>query len=109
VLLERITAALATPEESWPRLEPRRGTRPDRDTEERLERLKRYRNDRARDLGIEPGVLCPNGTLEAIARTGGTSAELDAIPELRAWQRAALGEAPLVAALSNPAPGSGGA
>jgi len=99
VLLERIGAALATPENSWPRFERRPGTRPDRDTEERVERLKRFRNDRARELGIEPGVLCPNGTLEAIARTGGGPAELDTIPELRAWQRVALGAAQLAAAL----------
>lgn len=73
--------------------------RPDAETEIRLERLKSFRNHRAAALGLEPGVLCPNGTLLAIARTAPrTPAELANVAELRAWQRQALGESELVAA-----------
>src|SRR4029453_18676075 len=41
---------------------PRR--RMDRGTERRLLMLKRWRSERAREIGLDPGVLCPNATLE---------------------------------------------
>ena len=44
---------------------PRR--RMDRGTERRLIQLKRWRSDRAREISLDPGVLCPNATLETIA------------------------------------------
>jgi ribonuclease D len=107
-LLQRITEALATPEDSWPRLVRHRGPRPDADVDARLERLKQMRNERARELGIEPGVLCPNGTLEALARLNVRDAQqMEAIPELRKWQREALGLDSIRAALQDPAPAAG--
>lgn len=57
-----------------------------------VDSLKELRNTVAGDLGIEPGVLCPNGTLQAIARATPKSLEqLGKIPELRTWQSDALG------------------
>jgi ribonuclease D len=42
---------------------------------------------------LAPGVLCPNGTLEAIARLNPSSVEqLAGVPELRRWQLRELGE-----------------
>ncbi|MDJ0869686.1 MAG: HRDC domain-containing protein [Myxococcota bacterium] len=41
--------------------------RMDRRTERRMARLKRWRSSRARELELDPGVLCPNSSLEAIA------------------------------------------
>ncbi|HWP36512.1 MAG TPA: HRDC domain-containing protein [Gemmatimonadales bacterium] len=74
--------------------------RPDAETEARLERLKAHRNERAAALGVEPGVLCPNGTLMALARRAPqTRDELASVPELRTWQRQALGEEDLLAAV----------
>lgn len=74
--------------------------RPDAETEARLERLKARRNERAAALGVEPGVLCPNGTLMALARRAPqTRDELASVPELRTWQRQALGEEDLLAAV----------
>ena len=47
-------------------------------------------------------MLCPNGTLEAIARLNPrTLEELEAVPELRAWQRGVIG-ADLLAAVAEP-------
>ena len=67
--------------------------------EARLERLKAARNRLAIELDLAPGVLCPNGTLEAIARTNATTvAALSALPELRQWQLREIGEQLLVAA-----------
>jgi ribonuclease D len=48
--------------------------RMDRRTERRLAALKRWRGERARELEIDPGVLCPNSTLEAIAFDNPTTA-----------------------------------
>ena len=52
-----------------PRLEGNGGgrRRMDRRAERRLDALKRWRTERARELALDPGVLCPNTALEAIA------------------------------------------
>ena len=39
----------------------------DRKTERLVNRLKRWRATRAQELELDPGVLCPNASLEAIA------------------------------------------
>jgi len=72
--------------------QPRSGPgRPDPRTEARLGRLKEARTRRAAALGLEPGVLCPNATLLAIARAAPTTAAgIALVPELRRWQREAL-------------------
>jgi ribonuclease D len=60
--------------------------------EARLERLKAARNQLAQHYDLAPGVLCPNGTLEAIARANPADLEqLAAIAELRRWQLAEFG------------------
>jgi ribonuclease D len=70
--------------------------------EARVERLKTARNQLAPKLGLQPGVLCPNGTLEAIARANPrTLEELAAVPELRNWQRGEIGRE-LLAAVAEP-------
>jgi len=61
--------------------------------EARLDRLKATRNAIAKRLDLAPGVLCPNGTLEAIAKAAPqTVTELAALPEVRTWQVEVLGE-----------------
>jgi ribonuclease D len=90
-LLAAVRQGLDTPEDKYPKVE--RGKRPKmtRATEAAFERLKSYRNRRARVVGIEAGVFCPNGTLQAIARAAPkTVDELEAIDELRDWQIEAL-------------------
>lgn len=60
--------------------------RMDRRTERRLTRLKRWRSARAKELSIDPGVLCPNSGLEAIAwRSPEHPKELRELPELKRW------------------------
>ncbi len=60
--------------------------RMDRRTERRLGRLKRWRTVRAKEQDLDPGVLCPNTSLEAIAWCNPNSvAELEPLPELKAW------------------------
>jgi hypothetical protein len=57
-----------------------------------MERFKAIRNAAAERLGLQPGVLCPNGTLEAVARRAPRdTTELREVPELRRWQAEVLG------------------
>jgi Ribonuclease D len=92
-LLAAVRRGLDLPESDLPRLTrpPRRV--PDLAYEERLERLKVARNRLAQEYDLAPGVVCPNGTLEAIARLDPkTSAELGGVTELRRWQLREFGE-----------------
>ena len=97
-LLEAVARAKALPESELPKL-----TRPPRlpkdpGSDARLEQLKAVRNRVATELGLEPGVLCGRGTLEAVARARPANrAGLEQIPELRRWQIEVLGDALLEA------------
>lgn len=102
-LLAAIERGRTVPDSRLPRVErpPRRA--PDPIFEARVERLKAARNQLAPELGLQPGVLCPNGTLEAIARANPrTLEELATVPELRTWQRRAIGRE-LLTAMADPA------
>ena len=60
--------------------------RMDRHAERRLVALKKWRTALAKDIALDPGVLCPNAALEAIASHAPTNtAELGEIPELKGW------------------------
>ena len=98
-ILDAVRRALELPERDLPRIErgPRRT--PDPAFEARLEQLKARRNQLSALLELAPGVLCPNGTLEAIARTRPqTLDELRAIPGVRGWQVDTFGRELLEAA-----------
>lgn len=101
-ILAAVERGLDVPERDLPRIErpPRRAFDPA--FEARLERLKTARNRLAVRLDLQPGVLCPNGTLEAIARANPPT--LDALretPELRRWQFQTIGPE-LLAAVKEP-------
>lgn len=98
-ILEAVGRGLALPDSELPRVE--RGPRrvPDPAFEARLEALKRARNTLADRLQLQPGVLCPNGTLESIAAAMPVNLEqLGGVPEVRAWQVREIGT-PLLAAM----------
>ncbi|HEV2292122.1 MAG TPA: ribonuclease D [Gemmatimonadales bacterium] len=98
-ILVAVARALARPESEWPRIERGRRPPPDPAFDARLERLKATRTAAAERIGLAPGVLCPNGTLEAIARAVPTSMDaLKQVPELRRWQAEVIG-AELLAAV----------
>ena len=97
-LLAAVRDGLTLPEAQLPRIE--RTARPPKDPEidARVERLKVARNRVAAELGLDPGVLCGRGTLEAVARAHPKDgAGLAHVGELRRWQIAALGDALLEA------------
>jgi len=92
-LLAAIERGLKVPPAEIPRPDRVIRIRPDPALMERLERLKNARNAAATRLDLAPGVLCPNGTLERVARADPRSMEdLAAVPELRVWQRKVMGE-----------------
>ena len=63
---------------------PRR--RMDGAAERRMTTLKKWRSERAKDLDLDPGVLCPNATLESIACEVPDSAEeMAGIPGVKGW------------------------
>jgi ribonuclease D len=85
-LLAAVKRGLELPEGDLPRLARTSRRAPDLAYEARLERLKAARNLLALKYDLPPGVVCPNGTLEAIARVDPkTPEELAAVSELRRW------------------------
>lgn len=90
--LAAIERGLELPEKDLPRF-PRSERRPaDPAFDARLEKLKAARNAAAERLGLDQGVLCPKGTLEAVARANPANvAAMGAVPEMRKWQVQTLG------------------
>jgi len=102
-LLDAVSKGLAIPGKDLPVL--RKAKRPEIDHayDQRLERLKVLRNQRAKDVEMDPGLLCPNGTLQAVARAAPTTVDqLASVPEIRRWQRTVLGEKEIVASVRGP-------
>ena len=105
-ILAAVKRGQEVPDRDLPRIErpPRRPHDPAFDA--RLERLKTVRNQSGIRLDLAPGVLCPNGTLEVIARANPLSLDaMAALPELRRWQLEEIGSE-LLAAVREPAGGS---
>jgi ribonuclease D len=101
-ILDALARAERSPHGPVPRNESPGRRRMDRRAERRMERLKRWRAVRARELELDPGVLCPNSTLETIAwRNSGTIGDLAAIPEVKGWLAREFG-AELIRALREP-------
>ncbi len=92
-LMDALARGLAVPERELPRFP--RGERRQQDPafDARVEKLKVARNKAAEQLKLDPGVLCPKGTLEAVARAGPkTMAEMRGVPDIRQWQAEVLGK-----------------
>ena len=84
--LEAIRAGRASEHGPIPKLQGSGRRRMDRHAERRLVALKQWRTRRAAELAMDPGVLCPNSTLEAIAvRTPHGARDLDSQPDLKRW------------------------
>ena len=91
-LLDAIRRGLAVPDRDLPAFERRPRYRPDPTFDARLERLKAWRVPLAARYDLPPGILAPNGILEAVARA--VPRDLDqlmAIPGIRRWQAGEFG------------------
>ncbi len=99
-IMAAVESGMATPREDLPKVKRHRRPLPDAGYEARLEQLKALRDARSKSYALDPGLVCPNGTLQAIARAAPSSLiELREIRELRSWQRDVLGEAALLEAV----------
>ncbi|MEM9174482.1 MAG: HRDC domain-containing protein [Myxococcota bacterium] len=85
-LVSSVKKGLRKPHGPIPKLETSGRKRMDRRTEKRLGALKDWRGPRAEELKLDPGVLCPNAALEAIAWAAPANAkDLKGLPELKDW------------------------
>ena len=74
----------------------------DRRGEGALQRLKRWRAGRASELSLDPGVFCPNATLEEIAAAAPKDrAEIEALKPVKRWWAKSFG-AEVLATLQQP-------
>jgi len=91
-LLTAVGEGLALPEEELPQFprSPRKVKDPGLD--ERIKRLKQWRQQAASDYALDPGVLINNTALEAMAQVNPRSwAELERVAGLKSWQKEELG------------------
>ncbi len=111
-ILEAVGRGMKAPEIAG--AEKRRGPgsrrRLDRRAEDRLDRLKRWRARRARELDLDPGVFCPNATLEEIAWANPDSVQaLERLGSVKPWWATSFAEEVLSALELAAAPRSDGA
>ncbi len=93
-VLDAVRRGLAVPEAELPRFPRSARWEKDPDFDDKVGRLKAVRDAAAVRLDLDPGVLGSRERLEAVARlVPHTVEELAAIPELRRWQIAEMGEA----------------
>ena len=88
-MLAAVRAGMALPESDLPVAPRGRGRNNRKSTafQSRLERLREWRMVRASELRLDPGVLFPQSTLEALAAAGPSALDSPAeVPGLRAWR-----------------------
>ena len=93
-LLAAIARGVAVPDAELPRFPKSARWERDPDFDDRVGRLKHARDEAARRLELDPGVLFSRERLEAVARRKPSRVEdLAEIAEVRRWQIEVLGEA----------------
>jgi len=92
-ILHAVARGAACPADQLPAFPRFQRSIRDRHQEERLKRLKLWRENRSRELGIDGGILANNALLEALSETElkkGRGAE--ALAPMKRWQREEFGE-----------------
>jgi ribonuclease D len=108
-ILAAVQRGLEAPEENAPPRAPQvpGRRRLDRRAEARLDQLKRWRAQRALELGLDPGVFCRNEALEEIANAEPRNqAALRRLSAVKSWWCDDFGQE-LVELLTQTEPGSG--
>ena len=99
-IIAAVRRGLEVPEAELPKFPKGQRWNKDREFDARVVRLKNVRDEVARALDLDPGVLCSRERLENIARsTAKTAGDLAAVPGLRRWQIEVMGPG-LLAALA---------
>ena len=87
-VLSAVVRGLAIPEARCPRPPRGQGKRRTAAFRTRVSRLRAWRQDQSTALGLDPGILFPQMTLEALATGGRTGLDNpESIPGLREWRR----------------------
>jgi ribonuclease D len=87
-----LAETLCLPEERLPRYPRAAAQRPDPSAALRVEQLKAWRDRRAAQLGLDPAIVLKGALIQAVAEAApATVRALEAIPDLRRWQRRAFG------------------
>jgi ribonuclease D len=106
-LLEAVRRGLAVPESDRPRFPRTRKPPVPALMGLRIKSLKQWREQRAKELQLEPGLLLNNALIDQVALLNpARPEELDQILELRNWQKRNFG-AEIVQALLGPPPAPG--
>lgn len=91
-LLKKTREAMQLPEAELPTYPRNKRQKMDADTSKRIQMLKTWRMQRARELGLDPSLVCTNAQIQSIAfHSPRRRAELASIAGLRAWQRNLFG------------------
>lgn len=92
-VLDAVKRGLAVPEGQLPKFPRSARWDKDPDFDTKVGKLKAVRDEAAKRLELDPGVLCSRERMETIARAlPRTSEELAGIPGLRRWQIGEMGE-----------------
>jgi ribonuclease D len=87
-MIQIIQTALNIPDSLLPKYPYTRQPRTPSDVSDRFNKLKTWREQKAKDLGMDPGVLINNATLKIIAELNiKKTLELNNIPPLKNWQQ----------------------
>jgi len=92
-IIAAVRRGIDVPEAELPRFPKSQRWNKDKEFDARVVRLKGVRDEVARALDLDPGVLCSRERLENIARSDAKkTGELEAVPGLRRWQIEVMGE-----------------
>ena len=86
-LLQAVAAGLAVPQDKLPQVQQSRRPMLDRVQDEKVKRLKLWREAKSAQLGLGVGLVANNTLLEALAEPGSSRNAL-----LKRWQREAFGD-----------------
>ena len=91
-LIECLKQGLDIPETNLPRFPPSIRTQVNPIVAARVKVLKGWREKKARELNLDPGIVISNALIDQIGEKNPTGPEdLDLIPELRQWQQQTFG------------------
>jgi len=92
-IIAAVRRGIDVPEAELPRFPKSQRWNKDKEFDARVVRLKGVRDEVARALDLDPGVLCSRERLENVARSDAKkTGELEAVPGLRRWQIEVMGE-----------------
>lgn len=87
-LVEAVQEALAIPPAEWLRYPRKKKTFRPQAQQQKITALKKWRESRAQELALEPGLLLNTALINALASKNPRSlSEMEEVPGLRRWQR----------------------